>query len=151
MSRYYSFNDYMNDVITEADAACQQLKNCRLNEFAKVSERTFDGITKIINRNWNVFSAIVAFLLNNAGSIFIVGLIAAFLGTPIGLIVGAVLGASAAIVIREMYTDKILTPAVRETGEKFKDQWERLDGERKAIDALVKEAADFLLWKVGIK
>ena len=151
MSRYYSFNDYMNDVIREANSECQQLHHCQLHEYAEVSARTFEGMIRLIAKNWRFFAAVTGFIKGHTGTIITAGLIAIFLGTPIGLLIAAVLGISAAAVIREMFTDKMLTPAVQETGQRFKGRWEELEGERQAIDNLVREAADYLLRQVGVK
>lgn len=150
MSRYYSFNDYMNDVLMEADKRCQQLKSCRLYEFVDVSARTFEGATKIIRRNWNNYHALTEFLASNADMISIADIIASFLRTLVGVAIAAVLGISAVKTIKEMSADKILTPAVRDTGEKYRSKWEELEGEQDAIDALVEAAAGFLLWRVGV-
>ena len=150
MSRYYSFNDYMNDVLMEADERCQQLKDCRLYEFVDVSAKTFEGAKKIIGRNWNHFYVLAEFLASNADKIFIAAMIAIFLSTPVGVVIAAVLGISAVKTIKELSADKLLTPAVRKTGEEYKNKWEELEGEQDAIDDLVKEAAGFLLWRVGV-
>ena len=77
-------------------------------------------------------------------------MIAIFLSTPVGLMIAAVLGIAAATTLKEMSADKLLTPAVRMTGEEYKSKWEELEGEEDAIDALMKEAAGFLLWRVGV-
>lgn len=70
--------------------------------------------------------------------------IAAFLSTPIGWGVVAVLGGGAVAIIKQMYHDRELPNAVKKVGEKYKVRWENMEGNTQMIDSLVREAAEEL-------
>lgn len=148
MSRYYSFNDFMTDVINEADELALKRNDRHLEDLFRVSHSTTQAVISLIeNGGWAVFIAVAA--LFAFGSFGIIGAIIAFLVTPVGLIVAAILGVSAAAVIRQMYKDRVLPNAVKSVGEEFKDRWENADGNRTTIDHLWRAAAESLYKKAN--
>lgn len=147
MSRYYSFNDFMNDVLDRANEVCQAQHQVSLEDYYKVSKQTMRTIRKLISSGWYVFAAVVA--LFAAGGLGLGVAIVAFLSTPPGMIVAAVLGVTAVASIRKMYQERVLPNAVRDVGNQYKGKWEMIEGNRSAIDSLVYEAADQLLKKAA--
>jgi len=145
MSRYYSFNDFMTDVLERADNVCQDRHQVGLEDLYSVSSDTMRTVKKLIESGWYVFAAVVA--LFAVGSVGLVAAATTFLTTPVGWIVVAVLGISALRKIQEMYHDRILPNAVRDVGEAYKAQWEAVEGDCPAIDRLVNEAAVELVEK----
>jgi hypothetical protein len=139
MSRYYSFNDFMKDVITEADGMTQQRYGRSLEECYKVSPKTLHMVCSLIDNGWWVFTAVVALL---AMSMFgFLATLTTFLMTPVGLIVASVLGVAAASKLKQLYHDRVLPQMIERVGRRFKPLWEAADGSRSRIDRLKEEAA----------
>lgn len=142
MSRYYSFNDFMNDVIEEADKISESRSGCGLEELYHVKVKTYEAVRRLISKDWFVFIAFVVLLA--VGPIGLGLAIAGFLTTPVGLVVVAVLGAGSVATIKQMYKDRILPQTVRKIGEKYKSRWKQEEGNRTKIDGMVNEAAEEL-------
>lgn len=143
MSKYYSFNDFMNEVIYEADSICRRKYDVGLENLFDASHVTFTAVMKLIDKGgWLVFLAVVALLA--LGSLGILLGITTFLTTPVGLTVALILGGGAATTLYEMYRDRLLPQAVRDVGEKYKKRWENADGNHSIIDKLKDEAANEL-------
>lgn len=142
MSRYYSYNDFMTDVVDAADQLARSRKGCSLENLYQVSSKTIQGIRKLLTLDWKVFVAVTAlFVLGEFG---LLGTITAFLLTPIGIPVAALFGAYAVYTIRQMYRDKVLPDAVRAIGERYRQPWEEAEGSTRKVDALMKEASEAL-------
>ena len=139
MSRYYSFNDFMNNVIEEANSISESKNGFGLEELYRVKVCTYEATKALVLREWKVFRAVV--FLFGGGAIGLSLILTTFLLTPIGLIVVGVLGAVAAQTIKQMYEDRILPQAVKAVGEKYKEEWENLEGNRIKIDKLLNKAA----------
>ena len=148
MSRYYSFNDYMDDVLEYADTRCHEKYQVGLEELYAVSGQTMECIRKLIRSGgWYVFVAVVALLM--VGGVGLVAAAMAFLATPPGMVVAGILGVSALASIKKMYQERVLPEAVRDVGNQYKARWEHCEGNRGAVDQLVKEAAEALIKKAA--
>lgn len=139
MNIYYSFNDFMNRVIEEADGIARQRHGRGLEELFEVSVDTFDTVKTLIDCGWYVFLAVAALLVLSMLGFF--AALTTFLLTPPGLIVAAVLGAAAAPKIKKMYKEKILPLTVKEVGEQYKNRWDNANNNPAVIDRLLNEAA----------
>lgn len=147
MSRYYSYNDFMANVVDAADSLARSREGCSLENLYQVSSKTIQGIRKLLTLDWKAFVAVTAlFVLGEFG---IIGAITAFLLTPIGIPVAALFGAYAVYTIRQMYRDKVLPNAVRAVGEQYRRAWEEAEGNTKKVDALLKEASEELFAKAN--
>lgn len=62
MSRYYSFNDFMNDVIEEADKISESRSGCGLEELYHVKVKTYEAVRRLISKDWFVFIVVVVLL-----------------------------------------------------------------------------------------
>lgn len=142
MSRYYSFNDFMNDVLEEADKISVSRSGCGLEELYHVKMRTYEAIKQLIDKDWGVFIAVVVLLA--VGPLGLGIAIAGFLATPIGIVVAAVLGVTSLATIQQMYKDRILPQSVRKIGEKYKIRWQQNEGNHTKIDNMLIEAAEEL-------
>ena len=145
MNIYYSFNDFMNQVIKKADDISRQNHNRGLEELFDVSRATFDAVAKLIKAGWYVFMGVM--VLMAFGYFGFLAAIAGFLLTPIGLIVAAIFGAAAVATLKKMYDDKILPNAVRDVGEQYKRRWNNANGNFTIIDNLLNQAANDLYQK----
>lgn len=142
MSRYYSFNDFMDDVIEEADHISRDQRGYGLEELFNVKTRTVEAIRALISTDWSVFVAVVVLL--GVGPLILGVSIVTFLATPVGLIVAAVLGAGSVAIITQMYKDRLLPQNVKKIGEKYKSEWSRYEGNKDKIDKLVNTAGEEL-------
>lgn len=68
-----------------------------------------------------------------------------FLLTPVGLIIGGVLGIAAVTIIRQMYKNKDLPLAIKNVGAKYEDTWKDANGNVVQIDDIYKKAVADLL------
>ena len=142
MNIYYSFNDFMNQVMKKADDIARQNHNRGLEELFDVSRNTFDSSVNLIDAGWHVFLAVVALLFMSVLG-FTVALVG-FLSTPIGLIVAAIFGLTAGKKLKQMYDEKILPITVKEVGEKYKSRWEAKHPNPAKVDSLLNQAANDL-------
>lgn len=143
MSKYYSFNDFMDRVIERANQISLAQNSRSLEDLFDVNHLTYESTRKLVSYGWAVFVTVVVFLLS-MGSVGIVLGIAAFLATPVGAVVAVVLGTGAVVTLRQMYKDRILPMAVRDIGEKYKPRWHSAEGNVNVIDALSEQAAEEL-------
>lgn len=142
MSRYYSYNDFMTDVVDIADNLARSRKGCSLENLYQVSSKTIQGIRKLLTLDWKAFLAVTAlFVLGEFG---LIGAITAFLLTPIGIPVAVLFGAYAVYTIRQMYRDKVLPNAVRTIGERYRQPWEEAEGNTRKVDSLLEKASEEL-------
>lgn len=142
MSRYYSYNDFMTDVVDTADNLARSRKGCSLENIYQVSSKTIQGIRKLLTLDWKAFLAVTAlFVLGEFG---LIGAITAFLLTPIGIPVAVLFGAYAVYTIRQMYRDKVLPNAVRAIGERYRQPWEEAEGNTRKVDSLLEKASEEL-------
>ena len=135
----------MNDVIEEADHISKNKKGYGLEELYNVKIDTIVTMKKLILNDWRIFIGVIVFLGTGSAALGIS--IAVFLTTPIGLIVAAILGGSAVLMLRQLYIDRALPQNVKEIGEKYKSKWKQNEGNRTKIDNMVYEAAEELYQK----
>ena len=149
MSKYYSFNDFMDGVIERANQISLARNSRSLEDLFDVNHLTYESTRKLVSYGWAVFVAVVVFLLS-MGPVGIVLGITAFLATPVGAVVVVVLGGGAVVALRQMYRDRVLPMAVRDIGEKYKSRWHSEEGNVNAIDALSEQAAEEL-YRVAVR
>lgn len=142
-TRYYSFNIFMDDVIKRAN------QRVNLEELFAVKNGDVIGIisTLISKGGWEVFIAVVAFLL--LGPVGFALAMGGLLSNPLGWILTTILGVAAIVSIRVLYQNKELPIAVKEVGEEFKPRWSKVEGNQTQIDILVEEAANRLIDKAS--
>ena len=142
MSRYYSYNDFMTNVVDTADQLARSRKGCSLEDLYQVSSKTLQSLRKLLTLDWKVFLAVTAlFVLGEFG---LIGAITAFLLTPIGIPVAALFGVYAVYSIRQMYRDKVLPNAVRAIGEQYRQPWVDAEGNTRKVDSLLEKASEEL-------
>lgn len=149
MSRYYSFNDFMNDVLEEADQISKMKSGCGLEELYGVKLVTFEAIQALLSSDWGVFMAVVIVVLTGPAGIALV--IARFLRTPMGVLVKAILGNETYAKIVQMHNDRLLPQAVKAIGEKYRPKWKQIEGNRIKIDNMLHEAAEEMFFHAGRK
>lgn len=139
MDKYSSFEIFMIEVVNKANSISD------LNELFDVKyDALISTILNIIKTcGWWVFIALCTLL---ALGPFAFGItMGGFLLTPVGLIIGGILGIAAATIIRQMYQNKELPLAIKNVGAKYEDTWKAANGDVKKIDYLFKKAVSDLL------
>lgn len=134
----------MQSVINEADNKCEKRYGKSLAEAYDVKTIIVKMVLAIVSAGWWAFIALAALLaLGQFG--FFAGL-TAFLATPAGIIiVGAIAIFGGVKAIRELYKNRILPLAVKETGELYKSDFETHKNQYSYIDSLIEKASDNLL------
>lgn len=146
MSKYDKFEDFMQSVINEADSKCRSRFDQSLADAYRVNMATVTAVLKIIDSGWWVFAALVAILV--LGPLGFGAALAAFVSTPAGMIVVGVLAVGGGVAaIRTIYKNRVLPIAVKETGEKYKSDFENHINQYSYIDSLIERAADTLISK----
>ena len=139
MDKYSSFEMFMIEVVNKANSISD------LNELFDVKyDALISTILNIIKTcGWWVFIALCTLL---ALGPFAFGItMGGFLLTPVGLIIGGVLGIAAATIIRQMYKNKDLPLAIKNVGAKYEDTWKDANGNVVQIDDIYKKAVADLL------
>lgn len=139
MDKYSSFEMFMIEVVNKANSISD------LNELFDVKyDALISTILNIIKTcGWWVFIALCTLLA--LGPITFGLTMGSFLLTPIGLIIGGVLGIAAATIIRQMYRNKELPLAIKKVGTKYESSWKAANGNIVQIDDLYKKAVTDLL------
>lgn len=149
MSKYNKFEDFMQTVINTADEYCMSRHGKSLADAYLVDKNITKMLTLIIGYGWWVFVALVAVLV--LGPWAFAGASLAFIASPPGIIVvGALAVFGGAGAIRLLYKNRVLPLAVKETGEIYKDDFQRHEGQQAYIDGLVQSAAECLLRKATL-
>ncbi|MBR1467915.1 MAG: hypothetical protein IJ606_04720 [Bacteroidaceae bacterium] len=139
MSKYDSFEIFMIDVVNKANSISN------LNELFDVKyEELVSKLTTIIrNAGWLAFTGLCV-LLTAGPIVFGIG-VGTFLLTPVGIAIAAVLGITAATIIRQIYKNKELPLAIKRVGSKYEKRWKEANGNAYIIDGLFKNAVFDLL------
>lgn len=139
MDKYNSFEIFMIEVVKEANSISD------LNELFDVQyDALISTILNIIKTcGWWVFIALCTLLA--LGPITFGITMGSFLLTPVGLIIGGVLGIAAATIIRQIYKNKELPLAIKKIGTKYESRWKDASGDVEKIDKIFKEAVYDLL------
>lgn len=127
MSKYNSFEDFMQSVINEADRKCRSRYGKSLTEAFGVAANTSTIVKAIIEKGWWSPSLAVTMLA--------VGRIRA-------LYKNQILAASG---IRALYKNRVLPIVVKEVGEYYKSEFNNHRNEPSYIDSLINRASDKLL------
>jgi hypothetical protein len=130
-SIYTSFSEFMKESVRRA-------KN--IDDFGKSD--VFEIIIRILPAiGWQGF-LVLAVILNMSGWAFGLSL-AGFLSTPIGLIIVGILGISAAIAIKKLYSERTIPLAIKTVGDQMRPRYNELKVSQKvsAIDTLCDECA----------
>ena len=130
---------FMIEVVNKANSISD------LNELFDVKyEALVSTIISIIKLGgWWVFIALCTLLA--LGPLAFGITMGGFLLTPVGLIIGGVLGIAAATIIRQLYRNKELPLAIKYVGAKYEDTWKAANGDVEKIDHLFKQAVSDLL------
>ena len=100
----------------------------------------------IISLGWGAFIALVAIL--GLGVIFFGAALAAFVMTPVGLVITAGLAAFGGVSsLKTLYKNRVLPIAVKETGVMYQKSFESHINDFAYIDSLVVQASQTLLSK----
>lgn len=145
MSKYNSFEDFMQSVINEADRKCRSRYGKSLTEAFHVAANTSTIVKAIIEKGWWVLVALVAILV--LGPFGFAAAIVAFCATPAGIIVLAILAALGFGGIAVLYKNRVLPIVVKEVGEYYKSEFNNHRNESYYIDSLIDRASDKLLNK----
>ena len=146
MSKYNKFEDFMEEVVNEADNKCRRRYGKSLSEAYAVEATIINMMFAIIRHGWWLFVALVA--LFGLGTIAFGAALLAFVNTPPGIIIVGLLAVTGGVTaIRIMYKNKVLPMAVRDTGNDYKEEFENHIGNETYIDRLIDRASDDLLRK----
>lgn len=145
MSKYNSFESFMQAVINESDRKCRSRHGQPLTEAFHVSVNTVTAITSIIGKGWWVLVALVSIL--TLGYFGFAAALVAFCTTPAGIAVLAVMGVLGVGGIRVLYKERVLPIAVKETGEQYKSEFNNHKNETYYIDRMIDRASDTLIHK----
>ena len=139
MNKYDSFEIFMVEVVNKANTISN------LNDLFDVKyEALVSHIEKIIKVcGWWAFVALCALLA--LGPFAFGATLGGFLLTPVGIIVGGVLGIAAATIIRQLYRNRGLPLAIKRVGSKYENKWKEAHGSNTVIDSLFKDAVSDLL------
>ena len=136
----------MQEVINEADNKCHSRYDRSLTEAYAVDANIIQMIFALISYGWKVFVALVALFF--LGPIAFGGALLTFISTPPGIIIVGLLAVTGGVAaIRVMYRNKVLPIAVRDTGIKYKENFEKHIGNETYIDRMIDSASDDLLSK----
>jgi len=146
MSKYNKFEDFMQSVINDADSKCRSRYGKSLADAYDVNTSIVKMILAIISNGWWVFVALVAILV--LGPFAFGASLLTFVATPPGMIIVGALTIFGGIgAIKMLYKNRILPIAVKETGEMYKDEFNRHINDYSYIDTLLKRASDTLVSK----
>lgn len=146
MSKYNKFEDFMQAVINDADSTCRSRYGKSLADAYDVNTSIVKMVKTVIENGWWVFMALVAILV--LGPFAFGASLLAFVATPPGIIiVGALTIFGGVGAIRLLYKNRILPIAVKETGERYKDDFNRHINDYSYIDSLIKTASNTLVNK----
>lgn len=146
MSKYNKFEDFMQAVINDADSVCRSRYGKSLADAYDVNTSIVKMVKTIIENGWWVFVALVAILV--LGPFAFGASLLAFVATPPGIIiVGALTIFGGVGAIRLLYKNRILPIAVKETGERYKEDFNRHINDYSYIDNLIKTASNTLVSK----
>ena len=144
MSKYYNFEDFMQSVINEADQKCIRRYSKSLSDAYDVNASIIKMIKALIEHGWTLFIAIASLLI--LGPIAFGAACLTFASTPIGIVAIGVLAVFGGVsALRALYRNKVLPLSVKETGEKYKSEFNNHKGEEIFINSLIDRASDYLV------
>lgn len=144
MSKYNNFECFMQSVIKCADYKSQLTYGKSLYEAYGVTEKVLAITLLIIDSGWGKFIAVATLL--TLGPFAFGAAFLAFVGNPIGLVLGIALAAYGGIkAIKFLYVNRKLPLAIKNTGESYKSRFESHKGDISYIDQLIYDASDYLL------
>lgn len=155
MSRYYSYNDFMSDVLTCAEEFCKNTCGHTLSQYAGVSWITYVGIRNLVAKRLSLLWSLENFLEGFIKKFPIISAMAMwaisrFLSTRVGQEIANILGARASEIIQELYQNRILLPTISKICIAYQGRWEAAEGCRSDIDALMEEATDSLMKELSV-
>ena len=136
----------MQSVLNEADTKCRNQKGISLADAYEAPSTIQEMIRIVISKGWWVFVALVALLALGpfAFGAAVLGFGATGAGTVVLFALTCFGGVAA---IRLLYKNRILPIAVKETGEKYKSDFNSHIGDVGYIDSLTNSASDYLLMR----
>lgn len=145
-TKYNSFEKFIVAVIDAAEDKCRKYYGNTLTGLFRVPINTLEMIIKIISLSWWAFIALVSLLL--LGPLTFALSLLGFASSPIGIIIISLLAMYGGITaIKFLYRNKVLPISVKDTGERFKKEFESHIDDIPYIDSLIDRASDFLLSK----
>lgn len=142
MSQYNDYGEFLQEVVNTAE----RKSDTPLYLIYGVNSETIGMIISVLNKGWIPFASMTSMF--GLALIAFLAALAAFVITPIGLIVVAALvywGGGDAIKI--LYKNRVLPLSIKAIGDKYKGRFESHKNEYSYIDELIDEAADDLLHK----
>lgn len=141
MSRYYSYNDFMSDMLAGAEERCRNACGRTLSQYTGVSWMTFVGICNLATRRMSLLTELQRFVENHPIISYVTAwTLDLFLSTEAGQEIAAAFGKRAGECIRELYGNKVLLPTINDVCRKYQERWAELDSCKADIDALMEEA-----------
>ena len=144
MSKYYNFEDFMQSVINEADRKCIRRYSKSLSDAYDVNASIMKMMKVLIEHGWTLFIAIASLLI--LGPFAFGAACLTFASTPIGIVaIGALAVFGGVSALKTLYKNKVLPLSVKETGEKYKSEFNSHIGQESYIDSLIDRASDDLI------
>lgn len=144
MSKYDIFEDFMQNVINEADDFCCRHYRCSLASYYHVTDNTVSMVGTILKNGWWLLPCLVALLV--MGKFGFGAALFAFCAAGPGLIiVGLLAGFGGIAAIRYLYKERIFPIAVKKTGDEFRAEFERHVNDKYYIDLLTQSAVNYLI------
>lgn len=146
MSKYDKFEDFMQAVINEADNKCQRRYSKSLADAYDVNVSIMRMISILLSNGWGIFLTVVALLILGPFAFGVT--LTTFIVTPVGIVVvGALAVVGGITALRTLYRNRVLPIAIKETGQRYREQFNNHINEYSYIDTLLEQASDCLLSK----
>lgn len=134
----------MQSVINEADHKCIRRYSKSLSDAYDVNASIMKMMKALIEHGWTLFIAIASLLI--LGPFAFGAACLTFASTPIGIVaIGALAVFGGVTALKTLYKNKVLPLSVKETGEKYKSEFNSHIGQESYIDSLIDRASDDLI------
>ena len=144
MSKYNEYGVFIQEVVNTAE----KNSSIPLYRLYGVENETIGMVLAVLQKGWIPFSSMTS--LFGLALIAFVAALAAFVITPIGVVVIAALiywGGKDAI--RILYRNKTLPIAIKAVGDRYKERFDSHVNEQRYIDSLINEAAEDLIHRAS--
>lgn len=146
MSKYNEYGVFMQEVVNTAEKS----SSTPLSSLYGVESDTVGMVLSVLGKGWVPFASMTSIF--GLALISFVAALAAFVITPIGVVVIAALiywGGKDAI--RILYYNRTLPLAIKAVGDTYKERFDSHVNEQRYIDSLINEAADDLIRRASKK
>ena len=140
MSKYNDYGEFLQEVVNTAE----RKSSIPLYRLYGVKSETIGMIISLLSKGWIPFASMTSIF--GLALIAFLAALAAFVITPIGLVVVAALvywGGKDAIKV--LYDNRVLPIAIKAVGDKYKERFDTHVNEQGYIDNLIEEAAADLI------